>query len=214
MVDVLTMHEDIGRLNPVWVSAHRLELGMFPIVVINVYTHNSQHSHCWQTAEGKVTSGVRAAVTQQCRCENAWDTESNWFQTLASSLPSFSPCLYLSYPSQLDFPSLSDSLCLLPTVSSPLISAFSPASLPTSRSPSPLQASEKEKESPVELTERCFRELLGRAAYGNIKNAVTPVLMWDTLPIFSLRFLLWCTCQFFFLTYWLNLKEGNTSARF
>ncbi|XP_041814836.1 protein EFR3 homolog B isoform X2 [Chelmon rostratus] len=46
-----------------------------------------------------------------------------------------------------------------------------------SRSPSPLQASEKEKESPVELTERCFRELLGRAAYGNIKNAVTPVLM-------------------------------------
>lgn len=47
-----------------------------------------------------------------------------------------------------------------------------------SRSPSPLQATEKEKESPVELTERCFRELLGRAAYGNIKNAVTPVLMW------------------------------------
>ncbi|TKS75641.1 Protein EFR3 -like protein B [Collichthys lucidus] len=46
-----------------------------------------------------------------------------------------------------------------------------------SRSPSPLQASEKEKESPVDLTERCFRELLGRAAYGNIKNAVTPVLM-------------------------------------
>uniref|UniRef100_A0A8C1I0L1 EFR3 homolog Bb (S. cerevisiae) n=1 Tax=Cyprinus carpio carpio TaxID=630221 RepID=A0A8C1I0L1_CYPCA len=35
----------------------------------------------------------------------------------------------------------------------------------------------KEKESPAELTERCFRELLGRAAYGNIKNAVTPVLM-------------------------------------
>lgn len=49
-----------------------------------------------------------------------------------------------------------------------------------SRSPSPLQATEKEKESPVELTERCFRELLGRAAYGNIKNAVTPVLMWVT----------------------------------
>uniref|UniRef100_A0A673I836 EFR3 homolog Bb (S. cerevisiae) n=1 Tax=Sinocyclocheilus rhinocerous TaxID=307959 RepID=A0A673I836_9TELE len=46
-----------------------------------------------------------------------------------------------------------------------------------SRSPSPLQASKKEKESPAELTERCFRELLGRAAYGNIKNAVTPVLM-------------------------------------
>uniref|UniRef100_A0A8C1C6C6 EFR3 homolog Ba (S. cerevisiae) n=1 Tax=Cyprinus carpio carpio TaxID=630221 RepID=A0A8C1C6C6_CYPCA len=41
------------------------------------------------------------------------------------------------------------------------------------RSPSP----ETEKESPVELTERCFRELLGRAAYDNIKNAVKPVLM-------------------------------------
>ncbi|KAI1895675.1 hypothetical protein AGOR_G00108660 [Albula goreensis] len=39
------------------------------------------------------------------------------------------------------------------------------------------QGSEKEKESPLELTERCFRELLGRAAYGNIKNAITPVLM-------------------------------------
>uniref|UniRef100_A0A671N4D8 Protein EFR3 homolog B-like n=1 Tax=Sinocyclocheilus anshuiensis TaxID=1608454 RepID=A0A671N4D8_9TELE len=36
---------------------------------------------------------------------------------------------------------------------------------------------EKERESPAKLTERCFRELLGRAAYGNIKNAVTPVLM-------------------------------------
>uniref|UniRef100_A0A8C5CXZ5 Protein EFR3 homolog B n=1 Tax=Gadus morhua TaxID=8049 RepID=A0A8C5CXZ5_GADMO len=44
-----------------------------------------------------------------------------------------------------------------------------PGSSPSSR--------QKEKESPVELTERCFRELLGRAAYGNIKNAVTPVLM-------------------------------------
>ncbi|XP_052009535.1 protein EFR3 homolog B-like isoform X2 [Xyrauchen texanus] len=41
------------------------------------------------------------------------------------------------------------------------------------RSPSP----GTEKESPVELTERCFRELLGRAAYGNIKNAIKPVLM-------------------------------------
>ncbi|XP_051724529.1 protein EFR3 homolog B isoform X2 [Ctenopharyngodon idella] len=43
------------------------------------------------------------------------------------------------------------------------------------RSPSP--ETEKDKESPVELTERCFRELLGRAAYDNIKNAVKPVLM-------------------------------------
>lgn len=61
-----------------------------------------------------------------------------------------------------------------------LLSPFLPFTCITlpSRSPSPLQATEKEKESPVELTERCFRELLGRAAYGNIKNAVTPVLMW------------------------------------
>uniref|UniRef100_A0A665TTV4 EFR3 homolog B n=1 Tax=Echeneis naucrates TaxID=173247 RepID=A0A665TTV4_ECHNA len=35
----------------------------------------------------------------------------------------------------------------------------------------------KDELNPVELTERCFRELLGRAAYGNIKNAITPVLM-------------------------------------
>ncbi|XP_075057259.1 protein EFR3 homolog B isoform X3 [Mixophyes fleayi] len=46
-----------------------------------------------------------------------------------------------------------------------------------SRSPSPLQSTEKEKESPAELAERCLRELLGRAAYGNIKNAIKPVLM-------------------------------------
>uniref|UniRef100_A0AAY4B2L2 EFR3 homolog B n=1 Tax=Denticeps clupeoides TaxID=299321 RepID=A0AAY4B2L2_9TELE len=45
----------------------------------------------------------------------------------------------------------------------------------TDSSPSP--GVEKEKESPIELTERCFRELLGRAVYGNIKNAVKPVLM-------------------------------------
>uniref|UniRef100_H3AV57 EFR3 homolog B n=1 Tax=Latimeria chalumnae TaxID=7897 RepID=H3AV57_LATCH len=46
-----------------------------------------------------------------------------------------------------------------------------------SRSPSPLQNAEKEKESPVELSERCLRELLGRAAFGSIKNAIIPVLM-------------------------------------
>uniref|UniRef100_G1U1D6 EFR3 homolog B n=1 Tax=Oryctolagus cuniculus TaxID=9986 RepID=G1U1D6_RABIT len=46
-----------------------------------------------------------------------------------------------------------------------------------SRSPSPLQAPEKEKENPAELAERCLRELLGRAAYGNIKNAIKPVLI-------------------------------------
>ncbi|XP_029452060.1 protein EFR3 homolog B isoform X3 [Rhinatrema bivittatum] len=45
-----------------------------------------------------------------------------------------------------------------------------------SRSPSPLQTTEKEKDSPTELAERCLRELLGRAAYGNIKNAIKPVL--------------------------------------
>ncbi|XP_063298053.1 protein EFR3 homolog B isoform X1 [Pelobates fuscus] len=46
-----------------------------------------------------------------------------------------------------------------------------------SRSPSPLQTTEKERENPAELAERCLRELLGRAAYGNIKNAIKPVLM-------------------------------------
>ncbi|XP_043552670.1 protein EFR3 homolog B-like [Chiloscyllium plagiosum] len=46
-----------------------------------------------------------------------------------------------------------------------------------SRSPSPLQATEKEKESPAAVAEGCLRELLGRAAYGNIKNAIKPVLM-------------------------------------
>ncbi|XP_049551805.1 protein EFR3 homolog B isoform X3 [Orcinus orca] len=45
------------------------------------------------------------------------------------------------------------------------------------RSPSPLQAPEKEKENPAELAERCLRELLGRAAFGNIKNAIKPVLV-------------------------------------
>uniref|UniRef100_A0A670HXR2 EFR3 homolog B n=1 Tax=Podarcis muralis TaxID=64176 RepID=A0A670HXR2_PODMU len=44
-----------------------------------------------------------------------------------------------------------------------------------SRSPSPLQTTEKEKENPAELAERCLRELLGRAAYGNIKNAIKPL---------------------------------------
>uniref|UniRef100_A0A8C1BVN2 EFR3 homolog Ba (S. cerevisiae) n=1 Tax=Cyprinus carpio carpio TaxID=630221 RepID=A0A8C1BVN2_CYPCA len=48
---------------------------------------------------------------------------------------------------------------------------------PDIRTKSPSPETEKERESPVELTERCFRELLGRAAYGNIKNAVKPVLM-------------------------------------
>uniref|UniRef100_A0A3B3RSJ2 EFR3 homolog B n=1 Tax=Paramormyrops kingsleyae TaxID=1676925 RepID=A0A3B3RSJ2_9TELE len=69
--------------------------------------------------------------------------------------------LILLYPSQFSSTSI------------PLLSSPNP-----SRSPSPLQTAEKEREreSPAELTERCFRELLGRAAYGNIKNAITPVL--------------------------------------
>ncbi|XP_059504778.1 protein EFR3 homolog B-like isoform X9 [Stegostoma tigrinum] len=46
-----------------------------------------------------------------------------------------------------------------------------------SRSPSPPQETEKEKESPAAVAEGCLRELLGRAAYGNIKNAIKPVLM-------------------------------------
>lgn len=81
---------------------------------------------------------------------------------------------------QIDFnSSLSLSLPVSASLHPSSLLSLSPASLTciASRSPSPLQASEKEKESPVELTERCFRELLGRAAYGNIKNAVTPVLM-------------------------------------
>nr|XP_020668411.1 protein EFR3 homolog B [Pogona vitticeps] len=62
-----------------------------------------------------------------------------------------------------------------------------------SRSPSPLQTTEKEKENPAELAERCLRELLGRAAYGNIKNAIKPVLihldnhsLWEP-KIFAIR---------------------------
>uniref|UniRef100_A0AAY4B5Q9 EFR3 homolog B n=1 Tax=Denticeps clupeoides TaxID=299321 RepID=A0AAY4B5Q9_9TELE len=43
--------------------------------------------------------------------------------------------------------------------------------------PSLLFNLQQDEESPIELTERCFRELLGRAVYGNIKNAVKPVLM-------------------------------------
>uniref|UniRef100_A0A3B1JBN5 EFR3 homolog B n=1 Tax=Astyanax mexicanus TaxID=7994 RepID=A0A3B1JBN5_ASTMX len=40
-----------------------------------------------------------------------------------------------------------------------------------------LQCAEGDKDGTVDLTERCLRELLGRAVYGNIKNAVKPVLM-------------------------------------
>ncbi|XP_070786731.1 protein EFR3 homolog B-like isoform X1 [Enoplosus armatus] len=40
-----------------------------------------------------------------------------------------------------------------------------------------LITSTKLPESPAEQTEVCFRELLGRAAYGHINNAIRPVLM-------------------------------------
>ncbi|KAM3585277.1 uncharacterized protein V6R79_012693 [Siganus canaliculatus] len=39
------------------------------------------------------------------------------------------------------------------------------------------QHASSNSESPAEQTEVCFRELLGRAAYGHINNAVRPVLM-------------------------------------
>ncbi|XP_037552469.1 protein EFR3 homolog B [Nematolebias whitei] len=40
-----------------------------------------------------------------------------------------------------------------------------------------LQLSDSSSGSPAEQTEVCFRELLGRAAYGHINNAIRPVLM-------------------------------------
>uniref|UniRef100_A0A1A8GPM4 EFR3 homolog Ba n=2 Tax=Nothobranchius korthausae TaxID=1143690 RepID=A0A1A8GPM4_9TELE len=40
-----------------------------------------------------------------------------------------------------------------------------------------LQQSDSSSGSPAEQTEVCFRELLGRAAYGHINNAIKPVLM-------------------------------------
>ncbi|XP_061424963.1 protein EFR3 homolog B isoform X4 [Lethenteron reissneri] len=46
-----------------------------------------------------------------------------------------------------------------------------------SRSPSPLQVTERERDSPACLGESCLRDLLGRAAYGNIKNVIRPVLV-------------------------------------
>ncbi|XP_061587647.1 protein EFR3 homolog A isoform X2 [Cololabis saira] len=41
----------------------------------------------------------------------------------------------------------------------------------------PLAASQDGEENPAALAESCFRELLGRAAYGNMNNAVRPVLV-------------------------------------
>ncbi|KAM6954681.1 protein EFR3 homolog A [Aplochiton taeniatus] len=38
-------------------------------------------------------------------------------------------------------------------------------------------AQDSEEENPSALAESCFRELLGRAAYGNMKNAVRPILV-------------------------------------
>lgn len=132
---------------------------------------------CRHTAEGKVTSGGME-LQKESSSLRAFCVKLSLFKMLLShykfsnSLFSLSSCFACS---SLPLP-LSR---LLPTLSLSSGSFLLPHlhhSKP-SRSPSPLQASEKEKESPVELTERCFRELLGRAAYGNIKNAVTPVLM-------------------------------------
>uniref|UniRef100_A0A8C6U757 Protein EFR3 homolog A n=1 Tax=Neogobius melanostomus TaxID=47308 RepID=A0A8C6U757_9GOBI len=42
---------------------------------------------------------------------------------------------------------------------------------------SPSAAGQESEENPAALAESCFRELLGRAAYGNMNNAVRPVLV-------------------------------------
>lgn len=133
--------------------------------------------HYKQQQRGKSASGsyTPAKTQHPCLCDfyvsKACErvfVDSNIFLLLSYS----SPCL-LSLPLSVILSTFFISVSLSP-------SSFHPPFLSlglSSRSPSPLQASEKEKESPAELTERCFRELLGRAAYGNIKNAVTPVLM-------------------------------------
>lgn len=41
----------------------------------------------------------------------------------------------------------------------------------------PSVAGQDGEENPATLAENCFRELLGRAAYGNMNNAVRPVLV-------------------------------------
>lgn len=41
----------------------------------------------------------------------------------------------------------------------------------------PSVAGQDGEENPAALAESCFRELLGRAAYGNMNNAVRPVLV-------------------------------------
>lgn len=41
----------------------------------------------------------------------------------------------------------------------------------------PSGAGQDGEENPAALAESCFRELLGRAAYGNMNNAVRPVLV-------------------------------------
>lgn len=174
------MHENKERLEPTHTLDDRCAIGKC------VHTRRPTQSlyfHCRQTTEGKVASGAKAAVTQQsreCFCvKKKMEPLCYWIKLISnSSSLSHSVPLPNRPP-----PSLPRSPSILPALSSlffpPPLTCIA---LSTSRSPSPLQASEKEKESPVELTERCFRELLGRAAYGNIKNAVTPVLMWVRQP--------------------------------
>lgn len=85
------------------------------------------HFHCRHTAEGKVTSGAKAAVTQQSResfCVKNWAFVEmlvllNQIQTLLSVL-SLTVCTSLP-PSRLTSPSLPPSPCLLPALSSPLL---------------------------------------------------------------------------------------------
>ncbi|KAK4825352.1 hypothetical protein QYF61_026871 [Mycteria americana] len=80
-----------------------------------------------------------------------------------------------------------------------------------SRSPSPLQATEKEKESPTELAERCLRELLGRAAYGNIKNAIKPVLIHlDNHSLWEPK--IFATCCFRIIMYSIQSCLGKSRA--
>lgn len=43
--------------------------------------------------------------------------------------------------------------------------------------PSTPSVGQDREENPATLAENCFRELLGRAAYGNMNNAVRPVLV-------------------------------------
>jgi hypothetical protein len=57
-----------------------------------------------------------------------------------------------------------------------LINSLSP-SLRVGPPGTPSETGQDGEENPASLAESCFRELLGRAAYGNMNNAVRPVLV-------------------------------------